>query len=53
MQVIIVQVRQADVAKISDMLGSIKQSDYFFAILPLDAKLLSIEQVRQLLTELK
>ena len=55
MKTVFVQVEGGaeEVKKVCNMLGGIQQTDYFFAVLPADSKLLSKSDIRTLLKTLE
>ena len=53
METVFVQVKDKDVSAVASLLGRIEQTSYQFVVLPMDTKLLSKEELIELIRGLK
>lgn len=49
MKIVFVQVEDDDVGEIAEMLSSIQQIEYHFAVLPMSAKILDVDFLQRLI----
>jgi len=51
-KVVFVQTKEENMKGLGSLLGSIQQDEYHFVVLPMDTKLLTKEEVRELLEQI-